>query len=566
MAGVPVLVPALFASNGASPASGAKLYAYIKGTNTPQTFYTDEAIATPAANPTIASSLGATVRYLDPSLSYDLVAKTSDEATTLFSVTFNALVQNVVLGTGWDTVLGLPAAGTLDNLNGIRSVATYAALTALTTATGLSDNSTYFTYARATEEDGGAGFWRYDSASTATANGGTVLAIDGGGAGRFFRQYEGQMQAGWFGLKGDNATDNSATLETALSALATPISIKFPFGNFVFNSPVDYPQGKDILLEGEGKGTKFISAAGADAMFKYGRTSAQTGGIMRFRNCQIEKSGTAKQVGSIGISSRGFADAQDDNQLFLDGVYFFNFEKQIDMKWTNYSRVSNCWFQGGKFSFSGERGVAFANWIDCRSFDDGMWTVDDSTEDAYTNRLSMVACEHVTGTLTSVFVRGVQLVELVNCVLDLGSAGDAAFYAKTCQDINIFGGYFSSNPSATSRDGIWLETSRKITIVGTTITDNEVGIRVTGGALNPQAIVDGNRFNGNDYDILISDVAGGFNGQANTHNTDLNGQEVLETGTCAKNAYSNSQFRNSSFTVLAGSGSVTVNNMFDQPA
>ena len=187
MAGVPVLVPALFAANGTSPASGAKLYAYIKGTSTPQTFYTDEALTTPAANPTIASSLGATVRYLDPSLSYDLVAKTSDEATTLFSVTFNALVQNVVLGAGWDTVLGLPAAGILDNLNGVRSVATYAALTALTTATGLADNAVYYTYARTTEEDGGAGHWRYDSASTATANGGTILAIDGGGAGRFFR-------------------------------------------------------------------------------------------------------------------------------------------------------------------------------------------------------------------------------------------------------------------------------------------------------------------------------------------------------------------------------------------
>jgi hypothetical protein len=105
MAGVPVLVPALFASNGASPASGAKLYAYIKGTNTPQTFYTDEAITTPAANPTIANSLGATVRYLDPSKNYDLVAKTSDEATTLFSVTYSVDANNVSLGSGWEDAL-----------------------------------------------------------------------------------------------------------------------------------------------------------------------------------------------------------------------------------------------------------------------------------------------------------------------------------------------------------------------------------------------------------------------------------------------------------------------------
>ena len=105
MAGVPVLVPALFAANGTSPASGAKLYSYIKGTNTPQTFYTDEATTTPAANPTIANSLGATVRYLDPSKNYDLVAKTSDEATTLFSVTYNVDANNISLGTGWEAAI-----------------------------------------------------------------------------------------------------------------------------------------------------------------------------------------------------------------------------------------------------------------------------------------------------------------------------------------------------------------------------------------------------------------------------------------------------------------------------
>jgi hypothetical protein len=199
MAGVPVLVPALFASNGASPAAGAKIYTYIKGTTTPQTAYVDDGLATPAANPVVANSLAAKVFYLDPAKNYDVVAKTSDDATTLFSATFNVL----------------------DNLNGVRSVATYAALTALTTATGLSDNSTYFTYARATEEDGGAGFWRYDSASTATANGGTILAIDGGGAGRFFRLDDKQALGGFaFGMLGDGGTNDAPELQAMIDAAA----------------------------------------------------------------------------------------------------------------------------------------------------------------------------------------------------------------------------------------------------------------------------------------------------------------------------------------------------------
>jgi len=217
MAGVPVLVPALFAANGTSPASGAKLYSYIKGTSTLQTFYTDEAATIPAANPTIANSLGATVRYLDPSKNYDLVAKTSDDATTLFSVTINALLQNVALGTGWDTVLGLPAAGTLDNLSGVRFVATYAALTALTTATGLADNAIYYTYARTTEEDGGAGFWRYDSGSSTSANAGTILAIDGSGAGRFFRLHDGVIDPRWYGVV-VGGSDSTTAMQACITA------------------------------------------------------------------------------------------------------------------------------------------------------------------------------------------------------------------------------------------------------------------------------------------------------------------------------------------------------------
>jgi hypothetical protein len=110
MAGVPVLVSALFAANGASAASGAKLYAYIKGTTTPQTFYTDDALATPAVNPTIANSLGATVRYLDPSKAYDLVAKTSDDATTLFSVTYNIDLNNITLVNNISAMLALDPA------------------------------------------------------------------------------------------------------------------------------------------------------------------------------------------------------------------------------------------------------------------------------------------------------------------------------------------------------------------------------------------------------------------------------------------------------------------------
>lgn len=120
--------------------------------------------------------------------------------------------------------LGTPASGNLMNLKVTRNCATYAEMTALTSGTGLIDNGVYLTYARATEEDGGFGFWRYDSGSSATANGGTILAIDGGGAGRFFRVFNTSfpVDVRWFGFKtgGGNgdATTNTTALQAALDA------------------------------------------------------------------------------------------------------------------------------------------------------------------------------------------------------------------------------------------------------------------------------------------------------------------------------------------------------------
>lgn len=144
------------------------------------------------------------------------LAHTSDDELTHVEIT-DISPTGVTLGAGWSSALALDSDSVLDNLAGVRFVATYAALTALMAATGLADGAVYATRARATADDGGAGLWRYDAASTATANGGTILAIDGGGAGRFFRLYTGAIQAKWF-TPFDNSTDETTTLQAAITA------------------------------------------------------------------------------------------------------------------------------------------------------------------------------------------------------------------------------------------------------------------------------------------------------------------------------------------------------------
>lgn len=91
------------------------------------------------------------------------------------------LSADVALGTGWETILGLPAAGTIDNLSGVRYVATRADLKALTTSSGLANGALYDVYDRDTTDDNAGGrFKRVDSdqSSILVVSTKTVTAVD----------------------------------------------------------------------------------------------------------------------------------------------------------------------------------------------------------------------------------------------------------------------------------------------------------------------------------------------------------------------------------------------------
>jgi hypothetical protein len=145
-----------------------------------------------------------------------------------------------------------------------RYVSTYAALTALTTATGLNDGAVYYTRARITADDGGAGNWRYDSASTATANGGTILAIDGGGAGRFVRLYtKGRIDVSWFGVT-QGSTSGSVPDDNVTAITAAMVQCNADGGGEVIlpptgtsyiaiNSVLDNTYS-NVLVRGAGRG------------------------------------------------------------------------------------------------------------------------------------------------------------------------------------------------------------------------------------------------------------------------------------------------------------------------
>ncbi len=95
----------------------------------------------------------------------------------------------------------------------------FASVAAMSGQTGMANNAIGITYGYYTANDNGHGTYRYDSSSTATVNGGSVINASGG-AGRWLLLYSGSVNVKQFGAKGDGVTDDTAAALEWLSYLA----------------------------------------------------------------------------------------------------------------------------------------------------------------------------------------------------------------------------------------------------------------------------------------------------------------------------------------------------------
>lgn len=178
------------------------------------------------------------------------------------------------IGTGADgvTTYQLLTGATAALAANQQSVATFAALRALTTLSG--GPGAIVVRSRANPGDGGGGVFVYDAADTTTAdNGGTILVPTATLTGRWYRLYSGALDIRWFGgvadWNGTTGTDNLPALTAAVASIthssggSDPYAggprILYPAAALSYWHSGTYFFKKAVILEGETHGFPVFS-------------------------------------------------------------------------------------------------------------------------------------------------------------------------------------------------------------------------------------------------------------------------------------------------------------------
>jgi hypothetical protein len=253
-----------FLTNNGTPASGYKLYTYESGTTTPLATYTDKAQTTANANPIILDSRGEAVIYLQ-SENYRFTLKDASDVTIW--------TRDNVMSPILDAAIGGVTPLICETVDAMESLI------------GLADGALIKTLGFDSVGDGGHGDYRYDASSSATANGGTVIAPDSGG-GRFLLLFSGFINVKQFGAKGDGVTDDTAAIQAAIdyaSAIVQNIiasksdfvtaSVYFPAGRYKHTSTLFVKEG--VRLLGESKSSSMLLSSGVATAIQMGGASRE---------------------------------------------------------------------------------------------------------------------------------------------------------------------------------------------------------------------------------------------------------------------------------------------------
>lgn len=167
-----------------------------------------------------------------------------------------------------------------------------------------------------TGADGGEGtFWYNASDTTSADNGGTII-VDAAGR-RWYREAgNGPLSVKWFGATGNGTTDDTATIQSAITAAQiTRAGVYLPAGNYKVSRTLTVTAA-DVWITGAGIGSTVITttATAADVIYFFNSTTFALGGV---RDLGITGPGGATAGSAIHIS----AEAIRLERLAITGTY-----------------------------------------------------------------------------------------------------------------------------------------------------------------------------------------------------------------------------------------------------
>lgn len=267
-----------FCDANGNPYAGGTLNTYIPGTTTPKTVWSDVGQTTPQPNPVVLDSAGRASLWGQGQ--YRLILK--DAAGNLI----------------WDRVSICGSGAT-----------TFASIAALRAASGSAGQLAYVLgYAAA--GDGGQGMF-YSASSGDADNGGTII-VDAAGL-RWYRDIDqGEWNVQWFGAKIDGATDDTAAIQSCITAaIAAGTNVYIPPGNAIIGGSglsIDHSTlNSDTALvrtslRGGGPGVTRLSYAGTGTCLTYtghadGVSNGGVGGYFTISDMRIMGPGVSATGG-----------------------------------------------------------------------------------------------------------------------------------------------------------------------------------------------------------------------------------------------------------------------------
>lgn len=104
-----------------------------------------------------------------------------------------------------------------------------------------------------TPADGGGGDFYYDATDTTSADDdGTIFTSTASGAtGRWKRLYSGALNVKWFGVKGDDSTDDTIKINSAIANLPIESTLFFPSGDYHISGNLNINNKQNIILQAD---------------------------------------------------------------------------------------------------------------------------------------------------------------------------------------------------------------------------------------------------------------------------------------------------------------------------